>query len=115
MFLEETPLFVLCVAHADPNVDVLLPAVHHGHEAQLFNLEDDPGETKDLSGDSAFEGTKSELLDRVLDGWNPEWVKARMQILKHEQIVMEDWAANTDPDDVLRWNLRPQMDFLDKS
>ncbi len=88
---------------------------YHGHEPQLFNLEEDPGETKDLSGDSAFAGTKSELVDRVLDGWNPEWVKARMRVLKQEQIVMQDWAANTDPDDVLRWNLRPQMDFLDKS
>ena len=88
---------------------------YHGHEPQLFNLEEDPGETRDLSGDPAFAGTKSELLDRILDGWDPEWVKSRMRILKDEQIVMEDWAANTDPDDVLRWNLLPQMDFLDKS
>ena len=29
--------------------------------------------------------------------------------------VAKDWAANTDPDDVLRWKLRPQMNFLDKS
>ena len=87
---------------------------YHGHAPQLFNLEEDPGETRDLSSDPAFAGVKAELLDRVLDGWNPEWVKAKMEILKHEQTVMEDWAAKTDPDDVLRWDLHPEMDFLSK-
>ena len=53
------------------------------------------------------------MMDRVLDGWDPDHIAARMRILKSEQELMEAWAKNVDPPDVLRWDLRPEMDYLD--
>ena len=35
-----------------------------------------------------------------------------MRVLKRAQDLMVQWARNTDPDDTLRWDLRPEMDYL---
>ena len=37
----------------------------------------------------------------------------RMHVLKREQELMEAWAKNVDPPDSIRWDLRPEMDYLD--
>ncbi len=34
-------------------------------------------------------------------------------MLKREQELMEAWAKNVDPPDAIRWDLRPEMDYLD--
>ncbi len=86
---------------------------YHGFRPQLFNLEDDPCETRDLAEDPAFAGVRAELTDRVLDGWDPDQIRERMRVLKSEQQVLEGWAANIDPPDSLRWDLRPEMDYLE--
>ena len=33
-----------------------------------------------------------------------------MRILKKEQKIQYEWAHNTDPEDILRWNLDPDKD-----
>ncbi len=43
-----------------------------GYEPELFNLEQDPGEWKDLAQDPASAEVKADLLQRVLEGWDPE-------------------------------------------
>ena len=42
-------------------------------------------------------------LDRIAD---------RMRVSNREQDQMVQWARNTDPDDTLRSDLRPEMDYL---
>ena len=86
---------------------------YHGFRPQLFNLDDDPQETLDLAADTAFAGVRAELTDRVLDGWDPERIRNRMRVLKSEQQILESWASNIDPPDSLRWDLRPEMDYLE--
>ena len=88
---------------------------YHGYQPQLFNLEEDPFETLDRNNDPACKGIKSELLDRLLDDWDPDLIRQRMHILKEEQIISEDWASNTTPQDELRWELDPEMDQLIES
>ena len=86
---------------------------YHGFRPQLFNLDDDPHETRDLAEDPAFAGVRAELTDRVLEGWDPEGIRQRMRVLKSEQQILESWAANIDPPDSLRWDLKPEMDYLE--
>ena len=86
---------------------------YHGFRPQLFNLDDDPHETRDLGADPAFRGVRAELIDRVLEGWDPERIRRRMRLLKSEQRILETWAANIDPPDSLRWDLKPEMDYLE--
>ena len=86
---------------------------YHGFEPQLFNLAEDPQELVDRAQDPTCKGVRDELMDRVLDGWDPDHIRDRMHVLKSEQELMEAWAKNIDPPDSLRWNLRPEMDYLD--
>lgn len=87
---------------------------YHGFDPQLFNLIEDPHELHDRSNDSSCKAVLDEMMDRVLDGWDPEWVGDRMRILKSEQDLMVQWARNVDPSDTHRWDLRPEMDYLDE-
>ena len=48
----------------------------------------------------------------MLDHWGPVRIAVRMRVLKREQDLMVQWARNTDPDDTLRWDLRPELDYL---
>ena len=36
-----------------------------------------------------------------------------MRVLKSEQQILESWAAKIDPPDSLRWDLKPEMDYLE--
>ena len=42
--------------------------------------------------------------------WNPTKIHHRMIDLKKDQLLQQEWAKNTDPDDKLRWNLDPLND-----
>ena len=86
---------------------------YHGFEPQLFNLGDDPQELNDRAQDPSCKGVRDEMMDRVLDGWDPDHIRGRMHVLKREQELMEQWAKNVDPPDAIRWDLRPEMDYLD--
>lgn len=60
-------------------------AVHHGFDQpQLFNLEDDPGETCDLAADPASATVRDRLMAEVLTGWDGARVA---QALAGEEIV----------------------------
>ena len=37
----------------------------------------------------------------------------KMSLAQQDQKVMMDWAKTVDPPDTYRWDLRPEMDFLD--
>ena len=72
-----------------------------------------PTKRATLATDPAFAGVRAELTDRVLDGWDPEGIRQRMRVLKSEQQILESWAAKIDPPDSLRWDLKPEMDYLE--
>ena len=86
---------------------------YHGFEPQLFNLQEDPQELNDRAQDPTCRNIRDKLTERILQGWDPEHIRKRMQILKSEQEIMEQWANKIDPPDSIRWNLRPEMDYLD--
>jgi choline-sulfatase len=85
---------------------------YHGFEPQLFNLAEDPHELDDRAPDPSCKDIRDQMLDRILDGWDPDRIAKRMRVLKAEQELMEQWAKNVDPPDAIRWDLRPEMDYL---
>lgn len=88
---------------------------YHGFDdPQLFNLAEDPDELNDRANDASCSSVREDLTARVLDGWDPDHIAARMRVLKREQDLMVQWARETDPPDTLRWDLRPEMDYLDR-
>ena len=88
---------------------------YHGYDdPQLFNLRDDPDELEDRANDPVCGSVRDELTGRVLAGWDPDDIADRMRVLKREQDLMVEWARNTNPPDTLRWDLRPEMDFVER-
>ena len=86
---------------------------YHGLEPQLFNLAEDPYELHDLAQDPGYRRVRQDLIDRVLDGWDPNLIASQMARKVAEQQVFESWVKNVQPPDQYRWELRPEMDYLD--
>lgn len=85
---------------------------HHGHPAQLFDLDADPEETNDLAGSAAHAAVLTTLLDEVLAGWDPAAIAALQEQRKREHAVLGEWAKATVPDDSHRWIMKPEDNWL---
>ena len=53
------------------------------------------------------------LIERVLDGWNPDDISSKMKSIQEAQKILGAWTRNVNPKEDIRWNLKPEMDFLD--
>jgi len=87
---------------------------YHGQPVQLFNLAEDPDELNDLAGHPDYTGVQQELIDRVLDGWDPDRIAETIRRKRADYDIIADWARNTKPVDQYRWQLLPEMDYLNK-
>jgi choline-sulfatase len=83
---------------------------YEGYKPQIFNLKEDPQELHDRVDDPKTKEIKATLINEVLTNWNPTKIHQRMIDLKKDQLMQQEWAENTDPDDKLRWNLDPLND-----
>jgi choline-sulfatase len=86
---------------------------YHGQPCQLFNLDDDPHELRDLAADPDCGQIVADLKAEVLDGWDPEEISARMADKRADGQILAQWGKKVQPADTCRWDLRPEMDFLD--
>ena len=86
---------------------------YHGMEPQLFNLTEDPGELDDLAQDPAYRTIRNELTNAILAEWHPEQIAATMADKRHDNVVLRTWAKETNPPDRYRWDLRPEMNYLE--
>ena len=87
---------------------------YHGQPCQLFNLQDDPRECCDLAADPAHQETLTALKAEILDGWNPDWIAARLAALRADRSILSAWGRTVQPPDQCRWKLDPAMDYLDR-
>lgn len=86
---------------------------YHGQPSQLFNLKEDPNELHDRTNDPKCQDIKNELTEKVLVGWDPDEIKLQMEEKKLDTQILSRWTRNTQPVDQYRWNLLPEMDYLD--
>ena len=86
---------------------------YHGYPSQLFNLENDPGEVEDRIDDPECADIRETLEAELLLEWNPEAVFSEMAVLRKDQEILTGWGCKVQPKDLYRWNLRPEMDYLD--
>ena len=85
---------------------------YEGFPMQLFNLESDPFEQIDLAHDPAHQTILKLLRNKILSGWDPQVIAAKMQVRKTRKSVMKAWAANTQPADQFRWKLKAEDNWL---
>ena len=75
---------------------------NHGYDRpQLFNLDDDPGEWRDLGADPQFAGVRDDLMHQVLDGWSAEDVLHYFEVWDADRSIRDrfDAAARIRPNE----------------
>lgn len=70
---------------------------YHGWQPELFNLQDDPGETKNLSGMPRHRSLLQRSTEVVLRDWNPAQVSECMQRRPRERALFAAWVNTTSP------------------
>ncbi len=63
----------------------------------LFDLANDPGETHDLGTDPAYEGVRSDLTRKMLDGWNPDEITEMCEDASRSSRIITAWGKATNP------------------
>jgi choline-sulfatase len=86
---------------------------YHGEPMQLFDLANDPHERNDLADDPARAEIRSRLLARVLDGWDPAHIAARIRERRLDKNLIDQWARTVGPPDEFRWLLDPALNQLE--
>ena len=86
---------------------------YHGQPVQLFNLVNDPDELNDLADQTQYAEIQRQLIDRILDGWEPNQIAEIIKRKRADYNIISNWAKKTKPTDHYRWQLRPEMDYLD--
>ena len=84
--------------------------LYREHPAQLFNLEDDPGELTDRAGDPACAEIESDL-ERLAhaDGWSIDDVTRRLDERKPGIDYIKQWSRVAAPRDPIMWGLPAQF------
>jgi choline-sulfatase len=86
---------------------------YHYHRPQLFNLADDSDELHDLAEDPQHAAIRQQLTERVLDGWDPDWIKRKLATKAEDAKVLRAWARVTRPAEQYRWPIAAEMHWLD--
>ncbi len=63
----------------------------------LYNLRDDPGELNDLGTDPEHETVRSDLLDRLYDGWDPDYVLRETAARDRDLRLIAAWGKAVQP------------------
>jgi len=69
-----------------------------GYRPQLFNIEDDPGEWRDLGQEPEYAEVRRRLLGRVLDGWSAEHMVSTLAERAKTNRVLSAWCRRVKPD-----------------
>ena len=69
----------------------------HDYPPVLFNLQDDPCESRDRAADPECAGLLAELQALLQQDWRPRQVTATVQCQLQDWQVVHDWGANVKP------------------
>ena len=88
---------------------------YHNMPSQLFNLIDDPDEMNDLSGSTEHADIVRDMTELVLKDWEPKFIETKIREQTENLAITIPWAENTSPADTIRWDLKPEWDYLDET
>ena len=78
----------------------------HGEEDQLFNLEDDPGETHNLIGQPPVADIATDLKRRILETFDAESIEQDVQATIRKRRLFKRWGEVTGT----KWDCHPDFD-----
>ena len=88
---------------------------YHNMPSQLFNLANDPDEMNDLSGSTEHADILRDMTELVLKDWEPQFIESKIREQTENLAITIPWAENTSPADTIRWDLKPEWDYLDET
>lgn len=89
--------------------------VDYGHQQpQLFDLADDPEETRDRIDDPKLADVVAELAAHARTGWDPDEVIAETRTSLAEVRLIRDWARAVDLPERYRFAMNPRYNALDE-
>ena len=78
----------------------------HGHGSQLFDLEEDPGEWHNRSGEATLRDVEEQLHALVVEQFDPEWIAADGRAsVRRRELIRQAMARNG-----TRWDYSPVFD-----
>lgn len=86
-----------------------------GHRPQLFDLESDPSESRDLGDDPAYAQLREQLAARVLDGWDPKMIRREVDLRCAEKAILRRWGRETSPKSSYQYEITAEDSWLDTS
>jgi len=85
----------------------------HGYHDQLYNLQDDPLELRNLAGQAELSGIEADLRCRLLDGWDPHGLHEQILASQRRRLFLKsvaqksgnfpDWSYQASRDDSKRF------------
>ncbi len=84
-----------------------------GYRPQLFDLLDDPDETRDLAENPRFAAVRDRLSQQLLADWDPERIRLRMAQRRRDKDLLAAWANGTKPANQYLWEIHPDQNRLD--
>ncbi|MEO1018269.1 MAG: sulfatase-like hydrolase/transferase [Pseudomonadota bacterium] len=78
---------------------------YHDFPAQLFDLQQDPGEHHDLGQDPAYASVRETLRAATLADWDPDAILLALKDGEARKQLWAAWGANTRPKDSFRWQM----------
>ena len=87
---------------------------YHGYPPQLFDMAQDPRETKDLAGEPPLASIRDALQARVLAEWDPDAIAQRMIRRRRDKELLAAWCRTVNPAEVYRWRLRMEDNWLNE-
>lgn len=88
---------------------------YHGMAPQLFDMIEDPDETRDLAAVPAHATVRDRLIADVLRDWDPEAIAAEIETTIADKALLKDWAAQVRPESTHVWPMKPEYNRLETS
>ena len=76
---------------------------YHGYPDQLFDIANDPDETRDVSDDPAHKEVREKLRSVALDGWDPNSIVEQMDRKAKDVDILKRWTQATNAQEDYRW------------
>lgn len=86
---------------------------HDNAPDQLFDLQSDPDELRDLIKVKDYQNVALDLRKRTLENWNLEAIRTRMTKNANDKAMLRSWAETVCPEDALRWEFDPDTNWLE--
>ncbi|MCP4402700.1 MAG: sulfatase-like hydrolase/transferase [bacterium] len=86
---------------------------HYGYEQpQLFNMDDDPEELRDLAGQPKYADIQADLQARLNQQWDGEqFVRIDQRSIAHQRVLMS-WVQATNAQEPEHWKGDPAENYL---